>query len=167
MTRQDFSNEHTTMYAEAETLLIERTFAAPIDLVWAAMTEAEHLANWIGPRETTTTVTEWDFRVGGTWRWVNAFDGGEVAFHGTFREIESPQRMVRTEVMEGGDPSAEQHPAIETIVCTETGGKTTVSWTTRFPAQEVLDMAIESGMAYGALAQMDRLADLLAKVRPS
>jgi uncharacterized protein YndB with AHSA1/START domain len=28
---------------------IERTFDAPIDLIWAMWTEAEHFANWYGP----------------------------------------------------------------------------------------------------------------------
>ena len=32
-----------------KTITIERTFEAPIELVWKAWTEAEHIVNWWGP----------------------------------------------------------------------------------------------------------------------
>jgi uncharacterized protein YndB with AHSA1/START domain len=160
MTRQDFSNERTRMEADGETLLIERVFAAPRDLVWTAMTSAQHIENWLGPRGTTTEVTEWNLHVGGTWRWVNKYEGGEVAFRGTFLEIEPPARIVRTEVMDTGSRD-EMPAATETITFEVVEGGTLVRWITQFPSEQILGFAIEQGMAFGALSQMDRLADLL------
>jgi uncharacterized protein YndB with AHSA1/START domain len=37
------------MTTTTDDLHIERTFDAPIDLIWAIWTEAEHFANWYGP----------------------------------------------------------------------------------------------------------------------
>src|SRR6476660_2831203 len=45
-----------------------RVFDAPRELVWEAMTKAEHVARWYGPRKMTAVVKEMDFRVGGKWR---------------------------------------------------------------------------------------------------
>jgi uncharacterized protein YndB with AHSA1/START domain len=160
MTNHDFSNDVTNMTAVEEVLRIERTFAAPQALVWEVMTTPEHLANWVGPHGTSTEVTEWDFQVGGKWRWVNAFDGGEVAFRGAFVEISAPAKLVRTEMMDG-DPFGEDAPATETLTFEARDASTHVVWLTLFPSAEVLAMAIENGMAVGALEQMDRIAALV------
>ncbi len=44
---------------------IERTFDAPIDLIWAMWTEAEHFANWYGPMGAKIPKAEMDVQVGG------------------------------------------------------------------------------------------------------
>ena len=44
---------------------IERTFDAPIDLIWAMWTEPDHFANWYGPMGATIPKAEMDVRVGG------------------------------------------------------------------------------------------------------
>lgn len=167
MTRQDFSNDATQMFAENEYLTIERTFSAPRELVWTAMTSEKHLPNWVGPQETKTIVTAWDFRVGGTWRWINSHEGGQVAFYGEFLEIDAPKKLVRTEIFEMDSPNLKGPPAIETITFDALDGNTRVLWLTQFPSAEVLNFAIQQGMAYGALAQMDRLQQLLDDVPPA
>lgn len=92
MTRRELGDAATTVVAEGSDLLIERVFAAPRELVWAAMTTAEHLARWIGPHGTTTEVAELDLRPGGRWKWIN----GDVAFLGEYLEVDPPKRLVRT-----------------------------------------------------------------------
>ena len=52
-----------------ETLLIEKTFDAPVQAVWDAWADPEKLASWW--RVSTVkemVITEYDFRPGGTWR---------------------------------------------------------------------------------------------------
>ncbi|TDE07353.1 SRPBCC domain-containing protein [Jiangella asiatica] len=160
MTKQDLGNEATKVVAENDELLIERTFAAPRDLVWAAMTSAEHLARWIGPHGTTTEVVEMDVRPGGGWKWINKYDGGSVTFAGEYLEVEPPTRLVRTTAPEDGPAGP---PAVETITFEEVEGGTRVHWVTRFPSAEVLEFAISAGMAKGIIEQFERLADLLAQ----
>src|SRR6266849_4263098 len=47
-------------------LVVTRVFDAPIELVWQAWTEPEHVKQWWGPDYFTSPSTEIDFRVGGT-----------------------------------------------------------------------------------------------------
>ncbi|MEZ4656343.1 MAG: SRPBCC domain-containing protein [Caldilineaceae bacterium] len=49
----------------ADSVVIERTFNAPVDLIWRLWTEAEQFPHWYGPTGFTITVVEMDVRVGG------------------------------------------------------------------------------------------------------
>jgi len=70
------------------------------------------------------TVAEIDLRVGGRWRYVMAADGGgEVAFHGEYREVVPGERLVYTEVLDGA-PGA---PALTSVTFTEAAGRTTLA----------------------------------------
>ena len=45
---------------------IERSFDAPVDLIWQMWTDPEHFAAWYGPEGATIPVARMDVRVGGT-----------------------------------------------------------------------------------------------------
>ena len=47
-----------------------RDFQANREMVYEAWTNPIHLANWWGPRGFTNTFSEFDFRVGGRWKFV-------------------------------------------------------------------------------------------------
>lgn len=51
--------------AEAPHLVLERVFDAPRDLVWKALTSAEHLKQWFAPRPYRITDCALDLRPGG------------------------------------------------------------------------------------------------------
>lgn len=81
-------------HSEAEVFSIERTFAAPRDLVWAACTEAQHLGSWFGPPGTTVKVKSLDLKPGGVFLYGMEMPGGIVMWgKWVFREIEAPHRM--------------------------------------------------------------------------
>src|SRR5690242_16424841 len=83
-------------------ILITREFDAPRHLVWRAYTEPELIKRWWAGDRGTVTSVEVDLRVGGGWRYVmTANPGFEVAFHGEYREISAPERLVNTEAFEG------------------------------------------------------------------
>lgn len=48
-----------------DAVVIERTFNAPIDLIWQMWTEAKHFKQWYGPKGATIPVADMDLRVGG------------------------------------------------------------------------------------------------------
>jgi uncharacterized protein YndB with AHSA1/START domain len=136
-----------------------RVFDAPRALVWAAHTQAEHLKHWWG-RGNPLDVTL-DFRVGGTYRFVEHSDGQEHAFRGEYREIVPEERLVQTfeyEPMAG-------HIAVETLVLTEEGGKTVVTSTTTFDTVEDRDGMVASGMEQGATQSYEALDRYLRTVR--
>ncbi len=163
MTKQDLGNERTTMVAEGAELVLERVFDAPRELVWAAMTSAEHIPAWWGPHGTSTVVVEMDLRPGGRWRWINTFDGGEAPFTGEYLEVAAPERFVRTSIFDV-EPFNSGPGAVETLTFEEFDGKTKLHYYTRFPSEEVLNGALATGMSKGALEQFDRLADLLTEL---
>ena len=81
--------------ATNRTLTLERTFHAPIALVWEAWTQAEHIAHWWGPKGMKVNVLEHDFRVGGRWKYaMQTPDGKEFITEGIYSEIVEPTKIV-------------------------------------------------------------------------
>lgn len=101
--------------SDTKNVEIERTFEAPIDLIWSMWTEAEHFANWYGPMGATIPKAEMDVVVGGKRHIAMAMETPrgpmEMYFIGKYSEIEPKTRLVYTEAMadaEGNPMTAEQ-----------------------------------------------------------
>lgn len=56
---------------------VERSFNAPLDLVWSAWTEAEILDQWWAPKPWTAQTKSMDFREGGHWIYAMVSPEGE------------------------------------------------------------------------------------------
>ncbi|NNL46780.1 MAG: SRPBCC domain-containing protein, partial [Acidimicrobiia bacterium] len=50
---------------DENSVMIERTLDAPVELVWQMWTDADHFAAWYGPMGATIPKAEMDVRVGG------------------------------------------------------------------------------------------------------
>jgi uncharacterized protein YndB with AHSA1/START domain len=88
------------------TLQIRRTFAAPRQKVFEAWTRAEKLTKWLCrvTEQHSTRILEFDPRVGGRYRLeVTTPEGNHLLLSGTYREVESPEKLVFTWQWEG-DP---------------------------------------------------------------
>jgi uncharacterized protein YndB with AHSA1/START domain len=142
---------------------LTRLFDAPRQLVFEAMTRPEHVKQWWGRLGDgySVPVCEIDFRVGGAWRFVSQHPRGEAAFHGEYREINPPGRVVFTEIFEQFPDSV----SVVTAELSEEGGKTRLTATVRYPSLEVRDMVIASGMSRGAGISYDRLEDLVEELQ--
>ncbi len=140
-------------------ILITRAFEAPRTLVWDALTTPRHLLRWWGPDFCPLVACELDLRPGGTWRYVaRDVQGTELAWHGTYREVVHPERIVSTEVFEGF-PEAE---SLNTMTLTEHDGVTTLQTLVRHTSTEHRDGHVHSGMEAGMQGTFDRLDGLLA-----
>ena len=140
------------------TILITRSFEAPVALVWETLTTPRHLLRWWGPTWCPLVSCEIDLRVGGSWRYLSRMDDGtELGWHGTYREIEPARRIVSTEVFEGF-PDAE---SLNTMTLTHVDGVTTLETLVQHASQEFRDGHIASGMEAGMQETFDRLDDLL------
>jgi uncharacterized protein YndB with AHSA1/START domain len=148
-----------------EQILITREFEAPRHLVYRAWTTPELVRRWWCGLRGEMSVVEIDLRVGGKWRYVLVASGGfDVAFHGTYREIVTNERIVTTEVFEMPDtpePTDEQAP-LNIVTFSESDGRTTLRLVVQCPTQELRDMIVSSGMETGLQEQMDELEALLA-----
>lgn len=142
-------------------MLITRTFRAPRQLVWNAMTKPEHVRNWYGPRNTRLTSCEIDFRVGGRWRYVmRTPDGASVAFSGEFLVIQPPERIVQTWRFE---PYADAE-SVETVTLQARGDSTLMTTHVRHKTKEHRDGHLNAGMEPGMRETFQRLDDLLARI---
>ncbi len=150
----------TTLTTPSDTQIVsERTFAASRDRVYATYTDPALIPQWWGPRRMTTVVDQMDFRPGGTWRFVSGDPGaGEHAFHGTYKEITPPERIVQTFEYEG----TPGHVVLETVTFEDLGGSTRVRVVSVFNTREERDGMIDAGMERGLTESHDRLEELLA-----
>jgi uncharacterized protein YndB with AHSA1/START domain len=77
------------------TVTIERTFNAPIKMVWEAWTQPEHIAQWWGPKGMPITIVEHDFSVGGKWKYIMPMpNGSEFISDGVYSEIVELQKII-------------------------------------------------------------------------
>ncbi len=78
---------------------IERTFDAPIEVVWQMWTDPEHFKKWYGPTGFTVPVSEKDVRVGGKHLCCMASPDGSLKMWttGEFVEVVPHERLVYTE----------------------------------------------------------------------
>ncbi len=86
-------------------LLLERLVDVPVELVWKAWTEPEHLKAWFAPKPFETVECEIDLRPGGIFRTVmRGPDGTEFADDtgGCYLEVEAPHRLVWTSALGPG-----------------------------------------------------------------
>ncbi|MGD9740855.1 MAG: SRPBCC domain-containing protein [Bauldia sp.] len=164
---------HSIMVAvpESEPIVwIARLFEAPRELIWKALTDANHLKHWWGQANAVNEVVEMDARVGGRWRIHQRYDGpqeetgvppGSVfKFSGTVLELVPPERIVQTFEM------AEMFPGkviVETLTLTALSPtRTLYKVVSRFDGPEAFadrDGLVASGMSYGAQETLNRLED--------
>ena len=143
-------------------ICLTRLFDAPRALVFEAMTKPEHIARWWGQLGNgySVPVCEVDLRVGGKWRTVGRHPKGEVAFHGEYREITPPERLVYTELMEPYPDGS-----LVTTTFTEEGGKTRLTVIASYPSKAIRDMVLSSGMERGAALSYDRLEEVARELQ--
>jgi uncharacterized protein YndB with AHSA1/START domain len=135
---------------------IERTFNAPRERVWRAMTDPELVAQWWG-RGNKLVIERMEVSKGGHWRFVEHGPDGVHGFEGRYREVTPPERLVYTFEWDG----MPAYVVIETVVLEDVGdGRTRVVNTSLFHTTEERDGMLSSGMEQGldqSYAALDRL----------
>jgi uncharacterized protein YndB with AHSA1/START domain len=149
-----------TMPSDRE-ILVTRVIDAPRALVFEAWTKPEHLKHWmLGPEGWTMPVCEIDLRPGGAQRFVwRRANGTEIEIRGEYKEVTPPERLVFTESWGGDWPDA-----LNTLVFSESKGKTTVEMTILYPSKEVRDAALGTGMMDGMSVSYDRLDEYVRSI---
>jgi len=147
-----------------ESVVIERRFDAPVELVWQMWTDPAHVGAWYGPDGATIPVATMDVRVGGTrtvCMEVRTPDGPmRMWFTGEYRDVVENERLVYTESMcdEHGNPtSPDGHPTTTEVrvELEEDAGRTKVVLTH-------VGIPADSPGATGWAMALDKLATHLA-----
>jgi uncharacterized protein YndB with AHSA1/START domain len=108
-----------------DAVVIERTFAAPVELIWQMWTDPELFREWYGPGGASIPAATMDVRVGGTrlvCMEVHTPDGPmRMWFVGEYREVVENERLVYTESMsdEHGNVSSDPGMPAEFPTTTE------------------------------------------------
>jgi uncharacterized protein YndB with AHSA1/START domain len=156
------STDTTTIYSEGGDLVFERTFDAPREQVWKALTDPAIIPRWWGPHESSTRVAEMDVRPGGKWRFISSAPGREdVEFYGEYLEVDPPNGYKWTFMFDVEGMGPQGGP--ETHTLEDLGGKTRVRSVGHMGSPEILEGALATGMVGGAIETWDRLAVLLAE----
>jgi uncharacterized protein YndB with AHSA1/START domain len=146
-------------------LVVTRTFNAPAHIVFDAWIEPELLKRWWAPKSFGVSLFECesDLRVGGTYRYAFGRDPkNPEVFSGRYVEVNSPSRLVLTQVYERMSDAGE---AVVTATFEESQGRTRLTLHQLFPSKEALEGALASGMEPGMRVTLDQLDALVASMR--
>jgi len=120
----------TLQPAEATSLRMKRTFAAPREKVFAAWTDPKALAKWFAPNEQfETRIPKFELRVGGAYRIEMQLGDKNNVVTGTYREIRPPERLVFTWKWETAPTAADAGDTLVTLVFVSRGGQTELTLT--------------------------------------
>ena len=143
--------------APETTLVLKRTFKAPVSIVYAAWVEAEQFAQWMGPaNDMICNVTKHEARVGGTFAFrIISADGKTHGASGQFREVVENERLVFTWTWDHV-PDTETLATVEFRESAE--GRTTMTFThERHASSESRDN--HRGGWTGSFGKLERLVE--------
>jgi uncharacterized protein YndB with AHSA1/START domain len=135
---------------------------APRELVFRAYTDPHLFAQWWGPRQYEVKIDKFDSRPGGSWRVIHvATDGGQHAFRGVNHDVVEPERICGTFEYEG----VPGHVALQTATFEPLGNKTRLVTHQVFQSVMDRDGMVASGMQEGADESIERLSELLERIK--
>jgi uncharacterized protein YndB with AHSA1/START domain len=106
----------TSDNSSQDAVVIERSFDAPVELIWKMWTDPEHFKAWYGPEGATIPVAKIDLRAGGTrlvcMEMQSPNGPMQMWFAGEYREVVQNERLVYTEFM--SDQHGNRLPPAET-----------------------------------------------------
>lgn len=157
-------------------LLLERLVDVPVELVWKAWTDPEHLMAWFTPRPWQTVECEIDLRPGGKFRTVMRSPDGALMDGGAgcYLVVEPPTRLVWTSALRPGYrplPASEAGDA-ENLLFTAELTFEAVGDSTRYSARaihatpQVANAHEELGFSTGWGTALDQLVEHMSG-RPS
>ena len=139
------------------TITIERTFNAPIQLVWEAWTQPEHIAKWWGPKGMEINVVKHDFSVGGNWKYIMPMPNGkEFISEGTYSEIVEQKKILTSANFRPMTEGVELQMFFE-----EDGEQTKFTFNVIHPTEEYCKQQEKMGIYNGWGSAFDRLEQAL------
>lgn len=162
-----------------ETFVINRTFEAPLDVMFQMWTDPKHLSQWLAPTGFTMEFVRCDIRAGGSSFYFMSGPGGKKMYGKTaYLAIEKPGRIVYTQQFSDEQENVSRHPMAPTwpetmltivTLASEGPGRTrvTVTWEPHGKvSREELETFINArgGMMQGWTGSFDKLEAYLESV---
>lgn len=144
--------------SHGKTVIIRRTFSAPIKLVWDTWTNAKHIAHWWGPKGMATKILEHDFKVGGKWKYAMEMpDGNQFISEGVYKEIIEQKIIISSADFKPMTQGVEIHALFE-----KNGDQTNFTFKVIHPTEEYRIQQEQMGIYNGWGSVFDRLGDYLS-----
>ncbi|MFV8372224.1 SRPBCC family protein [Flavobacterium sp. LB2P74] len=148
---------------EEKSILVSRTFTAPLDKVWRAYTESELLEQWWAPKPWKAETKSMRFSVGGYW--LYAMVGPENEKHWGRMDYTAITPHLSFEIKdsfcdEKGTINTSLPVATGTIVFTTTVSGTLVEFKMFYSNEKEIETMIEMGFEQGITACLEQLETL-------
>jgi uncharacterized protein YndB with AHSA1/START domain len=105
-------------------LVLRRTYPVARERVFAAWTNPEIAARFLGPGDIKTTISKMDVKVGGTFSiTMDSPENGRFVARGTYLEVNAPKRLAMTWRWEEDDP-AEEYDSLLSLDFNDRNGQT-------------------------------------------
>jgi uncharacterized protein YndB with AHSA1/START domain len=135
---------------------LHRVFAAPVEKVFKAFTDADAMASWLPPYGFVCKVHHFDFKVGGSYKmsFINFTTGNSHSFGGEYLEIKPNEWLKYTDKFDDPNLPGEMITTIEL--------KKVLCGTELFATQEGIPAVIPTEMCYlGWQESLDKLKRLV------
>ncbi len=135
---------------------LHRIFAAPVEKVYKAFTDADAMAAWLPPYGFVCKVHNMDFKIGGSYRmsFINFTTGNSHSFGGEYLEIVPNELLKYTDKFDD--------PNLPGQIVTTIELKKVLCGTALYAAQEGIPDAIPAEMCYlGWQESLDKLKRLV------
>ena len=138
----------------------EREFDFPVAEVFRAHKEPDLIAQWLGPRGLKMDIDHYDFRTGGSYRYIHTGpDGTAYGFNGVFHTVRENDFAIQTFEFDGYPDVV----SIESMTFEDLGaGRTRLVGHGVYPSMEARDGMAQSGMEDGLTESYERLDEVLA-----
>lgn len=147
-------------------IVVERTVAAPRDLVYRAYTDPEWMAQWWAPDGFTMDIKQMDVRPGGVWHYcMRSKEWGDAWGKGTYTEVIPTERVAWINAF--SDEAGTSIPPESTMTATLTadGARTTVVMRASYAKPEDRTLVLKMGMEEGIKEGTEKLVRLLERVQ--
>ena len=135
----------------------------PVSQVFRAYQDPDLIVQWLGPRGMKMEIEHYDFRSGGSYRYIHTGpDGVPYTFSGIFHTVRENEFAIQTFEFSGYPDVV----SIEFMTMEELdGGRTRISAHSVYPSMEARDGMAASGMEGGVSEGFERLDELLAQLQ--
>ncbi len=161
-------NETKIEKTSPTTLLVTRTFNAPLSLVWSAWTQQELLDQWWAPKPWITKTKSMDFSEGGLWLYAMCGPEGEIHWcRIDYKTITKEVNFTAKDAFcdENGTPNTEIPGMNWSNTFSPTGDTTDVSVEITFVNETALEQIIEMGFKEGFTMAHGNLDELLLSLK--
>lgn len=160
MSKAIFTKDFTT-----KTVMIEKTFQANKDKVWAAYTDGDTLAKWWGPKEWPASNLSFDFSQGGHWHYcMTGPDGTKACGKITYLEINPKDSFSANDAFadEKGNIDETLPKTNWNVIFEGMGDTTKVTTKMTFGTAEDMQKLVEMGFEEGFTSSLSNLEEYLA-----